>query len=60
MRVLVSEMNNVEAIETMTLEQKFESLVLVDLLKHLLKSEMWNGELFNGELNGRLSVLKET
>ena len=41
-------------------EQKFESLVLVDLLKHLLKSEMWNGELFNGELNGRLSVLKET
>lgn len=60
MRVLVSEMNNVEAIETMTLEQKFESLVLVDLLKHLLKSEMWNGKLFNGELNGRLSVLKET
>ena len=53
-------MNNVEAIETMTLEQKFESLVLVDLLKHLLKSEMWNGKLFNGELNGRLSVLKET
>ena len=53
-------MNNVEAIETMTLEQKFESLVLVDLLKHLLKSEMWNGKLFSGELNGRLSVLKET
>ena len=33
--------------------------LLVDLLKYLLKSEMENGELFNGGLNGRLSVLKE-